>query len=42
MKTSTILSEVRSRLSFIESEIIQLDEEVIQRTLDESEENKIM
>ena len=40
MKTSTILSEARSRLSFVESEIIQLDEEVIQRTLDESEENK--
>lgn len=41
MKTSTILSEAISRLSFVESEIIQLDEEVIQRTLDESEENKI-
>lgn len=40
MKTSTILAEIKSRLSFIESEIIQLDEEIIQETIEKSEENR--
>ncbi|MCF6465901.1 oligoendopeptidase F [Clostridium sp. Cult2] len=40
MKTSTILAEIKSRLSFIESEIIQLDEEIIQEAIEESEENR--
>ncbi|HSH35602.1 oligoendopeptidase F [Schnuerera sp.] len=39
MKVSNILSEIRSRLSFIESEIVQLDEEIIQEAIEQSEEN---
>lgn len=41
MKTSNILSEVSSRLSFIESEIVQLDEETIQEAIEKSQENAL-
>ncbi len=38
-KVSSILADVSSRLSFIESEIIQLDEGIIKEAINESEEN---
>ena len=41
MKTSSILSEVNSRLSFIESEIVQLDEGIIQKAIEQSQENAL-
>ncbi|MDR7871138.1 MAG: oligoendopeptidase F [Tissierellaceae bacterium] len=40
MKLSNILSNIQSRLSFIDSEIIQVDENVIQKAIDESAMNK--
>lgn len=41
MKTSNILSQVSSRLSFIESEIVQVEEETIQQAIDQSQENAL-
>ena len=41
MKTSSILSEVNSRLSFIESEIVQLDKEIIQKAIQQSQGNAL-
>lgn len=41
MRTASIISEINSRLSFIESEIIQLDEEVIRKAMEVSEDNKL-
>ena len=40
MRTANLLSEVFSRLSFIESEIIQLDEKIIDKAMEESLDNK--
>lgn len=40
MKLSNIISNVDSRLSFIESEIIQADEDVIKKAVEESVENQ--
>ncbi len=40
MKLSNILSNLQSRLSFIDSEIIQGEEEIIQQAIEESEDNK--
>ncbi len=42
MKTSSILSEVNSRLSFIESEIVQLDEKIIQKAIEQSQGNALL
>lgn len=41
MRTASIISEINSRLSFIESEIIQLDEELIRKAMEVSEDNKL-
>ena len=38
-KVSNIMSDVNSRLSFIESDIIQLEEEIIKEAIEESKEN---
>lgn len=38
-RISNIMSDINSRLSFIESEIIQLDEEIIKEAIEESREN---
>ena len=38
-RISNIMSDINSRLSFIESEIIQLDEEIIKEAIEESGEN---
>ncbi|MFW6266629.1 MAG: oligoendopeptidase F [Halanaerobiales bacterium] len=40
MKQGNISSEIESKLSFIKSEIIQLDEEVIEKAIANSKENK--
>ena len=40
MKQGNISSEIESKMSFIESEIIQLDEEIIKKAMEESEENR--
>lgn len=40
MKTSNLLSDLRSKISFIKSEIVQLDREIIEEAIDESEDNK--
>ncbi|HBT48899.1 MULTISPECIES: oligoendopeptidase F [Caldanaerobacter] len=39
MKFSNIASSIQSRISFIESEIIQLDEKIINQAIEESKEN---
>lgn len=36
---SNIASDIESRISFIESEIIELDEEIINQAIEESKEN---
>ena len=40
MKQGNISSDIKSKMSFIESEIIQLDEDIIKEAMDKSEENK--
>jgi len=40
MKQGNISSEIESKMSFIESEIIQLDEEIIKKAMEKSEENR--
>ncbi len=40
MKVSNIMSENRSKLSFVESELIQLEEEILEKAMEESEENR--
>ncbi len=40
MKLSNVLSDLGSRLSFIESEIIEADEAIINQAMEESKENK--
>jgi len=40
MEISNILSKVNSKLSFIESEILENDEEIIKLAMDENEENR--
>lgn len=40
MKLSNIISDIQSRISFIESEIMEVDKEIIQDAIDESEENR--
>ena len=40
MNASNISSDIESKLSFIKSEIIQLDEEIIKEAMEKSEENK--
>lgn len=41
MRISNMISEITSRLSFIESEILQLDKEIIQKAMNESEDNSL-
>jgi len=40
MKQGNISSEIESKMSFIESEIIQIDEEIIKKAMEKSEENR--
>ena len=40
MKTSNVSSEIGSRLSFIESELVEQDEEIINKAMSESKENE--
>lgn len=40
IKNSNIISNIESRLSFIKSEIVQVDEEIINKAIAESKENK--
>lgn len=40
MKFMTLFSKAQSELSFIDSELIQLDEEIIKKAMEESDENK--
>ncbi len=40
MKIGNISSEIGSRLSFIDSELIEVDEEILKKAMEESEENK--
>ena len=40
LKQDNVTSDIKSKMSFIESEIIQLDEEIIKEAMDKSEENK--
>ena len=40
MKQDNILSAINSKISFIESEIIQLDEEIIKKAMEKSAENR--
>jgi len=40
MEASNLLSKVKSRLSFVEGEILENDESVIEKAMEESEENR--
>jgi len=40
MKQGNISSEIESKMSFIESEIIKIDEEIIKKAMEKSEENR--